>query len=83
MPTEPDPRAAALEAEFRADLDTLLRKYRGYLEAKDCWQGHPECGADIRIEATIKRMVPHADGYTEELMAFVDFGSCVEPAPTA
>lgn len=41
---------------FKADLQALLDKYGAELEAKDCWQGYPECGEDVRMEVTIPAM---------------------------
>ena len=36
-------------ASFRAELQALLDKYNATLEAKDHYQGYPECGEDIRM----------------------------------
>lgn len=40
-----------LEAAFLADLQALLDKYGAEIEAKDHYQGYPECGEDVRMTA--------------------------------
>lgn len=43
-----------VELAFRADLQSLLNRYGAELEAKDHYQGYPECGQDIRMTVTIR-----------------------------
>jgi len=38
---------------FKAELHALLDKYGAELEAKDHWQGHAECGEDVRMTVTV------------------------------
>ena len=38
---------------FLKDLTALLDKYDACLEAKDHYQGYPECGQDVRMTAFI------------------------------
>ena len=40
-----------LEAAFLADLQALLDKNGAEIEAKDHYQGYPECGEDVRMTA--------------------------------
>lgn len=44
---------AILENLFLKDLSALLEKYNATLEAKDHYQGYPECGEDVRMTAGI------------------------------
>lgn len=44
---------ADVEAAFRAELIALLEKYDAELEAKDHWEGYPECGEDVRMTVTV------------------------------
>ena len=52
--------------QFREELIALLVKYDCYLEAKDHWEGYPECGQDVRIT------VDFAQDYSLELPYYGD-----------
>lgn len=45
--------ASQVESQFRAELQSLLDKYRAELEARDHWEGYSECGEDVRMTVTI------------------------------
>ena len=38
-----------VEREFREALQRLVDEYSAELEAMDHWEGHPECGQDVRM----------------------------------
>jgi len=42
-----------LEAEFKAELGALLKKYGATLSAEDHYNGYPECGEDVRMTVDI------------------------------
>ena len=42
---------------FKKELAELLRKYNANIEAKDHYQGYPECGEDIRMEVWLNECV--------------------------
>lgn len=58
---------------FKADLQALLDKYGAELEAKDCWQGYPECGEDVRMAVTIPAIYD-ADGNCLREWTEIDLG---------
>lgn len=42
-----------VEREFREALQRLVDGYSAEILAKDHWDGHPECGEDVRMTAYI------------------------------
>lgn len=63
---------------FKAELQTLLDKYQAELEAKDFWQGYPECGEDVRMQVTIPA-VHDADHNCVREYTEIDLGAYVWP----
>jgi len=61
---------AQTEADFRAELTALLKRYDAEISAADHYPGWPECGEDIRMTVTIPGRYD-ADGRT--LVEYTEF----------
>jgi hypothetical protein len=70
--------AKQLEAQFRAELQRLLNIYNAELEAKDYYEGYPECGEDVRMSVSIPAVFDSQNNCVREA-AEIDLGSCVLP----
>lgn len=51
---------------FLRDLKALLSRYGAELETEDHWQGHPECGEDVRMTVTIPSKFSSVGGIERE-----------------
>jgi len=64
---------AQTEADFRAELSALLKRYDAELSADDHYTGYPECGEDIRMTVTIPARYS-CDGETLMEYTEIDLG---------
>ena len=67
-----------VEQAFKADLQALLDKYGSEIEAKDFWNGYPECGEDVRMEVTVPAIYD-ADNNTLREWTCFNLGSYLYP----
>lgn len=65
-------------AQFKQALQELLDVWGAELEARDHYDGYPECGEDIRMTVTIPAVYT-ADGDTEREWTEIDLGSSLQP----
>lgn len=70
--------ARQLEAQFRLELQRLLTTYNAELEAKDYYDGYPECGGDVRMTVSIPAVFDSQNNCLREA-AEIDLGSFVLP----
>jgi hypothetical protein len=68
-----------VETEFRTELYALLKKYAATLEARDVYQGCPECGRDIRMIVTVPEIYLDEDRNVEREFTEIDFSDYVMP----
>lgn len=69
--------SAQTEADFRAELTALLKRYDAELIADDHYSGYPECGKDVRMFVYIPaRYGP--DGNPTVEITEIDLG-CFQP----
>ncbi|TJY57395.1 hypothetical protein E4T66_18485 [Sinimarinibacterium sp. CAU 1509] len=77
MQTEQDVAAA-----FRAELLALLARYNAELDAKDHYDGHSECGSDVRMTVSVPGIWDaHCDMLREPTQ--IDLGAWLAPDTTA
>lgn len=73
---------AEIEAAFLKDLQDLLDFYDAELEAKDHFEGYPECGEDVRITVSIPAHWTMSGELTREDTE-IDLGRHLFPTPKA
>lgn len=73
-------KADQIKRRFMAELQHLLVKWGAELEAKDHWEGYPECGEDVRMTVTVPAIYD-ADHNCLREFTEIDLGPCVAATP--
>lgn len=69
-----------IKRRFMTELQYLLDKWGAELEAKDHWEGYPECGEDVRMTVTVPAIYD-ADHNCLREFTEIDLGSRVAANP--